>query len=432
MAGRPELLPTFATAAHRHAHAWLPACGLRTALGLRTGQLIKSEESEWSVLDLMQTSREIGAPGDQSKTRSGGLAAARSKPPPRGGKSGPWRGSVQTAKHTHARTHRDRQTDRQSCNREGHKSPSEQQVADAPSTSTARTATATATMQHDKQQPAEQPSTHSIPQPPPPPPPMELSYRQRVVRGPYSADWERVKAGLISSGDWAPPTFSEMNSDVATLDGKRIFVEGMGEAVVASHTRRVMSPNGSIVCLPNGQFFELKLKRKKNRGVRWLVRTESSGQDEALRLFAEVEALRSEYSRLCCSSYRRLYFGPLTYGSVPNNLIQARDFLRDKIHMMRLVKQRQGQIVPFVAGWSYGTSLAASAAASGAGLVSGCLVPMMPLVGGTVALCAQDNVRAKYAIEQAKRGPNLETTVVHASCPTTELDAPLVAHAAAA
>ena len=42
------------------------------------------------------------------------------------------------------------------------------------------------------------------------------------------------------------------------------------------------------------------------------------------------------------------------------------------------------------------------------------------------------NRNPKFAIEQAKRGPNLETTVVHASCPTTELDAPLVAHAAAA
>ena len=49
MAGRPELLPTFATAAHRHAHAWLRACGLRTALGLRTGQLIKSSRVKSSL-----------------------------------------------------------------------------------------------------------------------------------------------------------------------------------------------------------------------------------------------------------------------------------------------------------------------------------------------------------------------------------------------
>jgi hypothetical protein len=280
-----------------------------------------------------------------------------------------------------------------------------------------------------QERPAVSASGDSFPQQPPP---TELSYRQRVIRGPYSAEWERTKADLISSGDWTPPTFSEMNSDVATLDCKRIFIEGMGEAVVVSHTRRVMTPNGSITRFPNGQCFELKLERKNNHGVRWLVRTETSGQDEALRLVAEVEALRNEYSRLCCSSYRRLYFGPLSYGPIPTEPTQARDFLREKIHLMRTVKQRQGQIVPVVTGYSYGTSLAAGAAASGAGFVSGILVPMAPLLGGTVALYTQDNVRATYAIEQAKRGQDLETSVVHLGCPTSELDAPLVAHAAAA
>ena len=257
-----------------------------------------------------------------------------------------------------------------------------------------------------------------------PPPPTELTYRQRVIHGAYTADWESAKAELITAGSYRPPTFSEMNSDVKELDGKTIFVEGMGEAEVISHTRRMCTPNGSIVRFPNDLVVELKLERKANGGVRWLARRdEASGADAAAALQAEVAALHNEYNRMCRSSYRRLSF-PCD-GAVPTDLIEAREFLTKKIHMMRLIKKRQGQIVPIAVGVSYGTQVGTAAAASGAG-ISGALVPLLVPLGVVVALEVLDGAGAMCAIKDAKSNAKSRAVAGQVVYASEALDAPLV------
>ena len=274
------------------------------------------------------------------------------------------------------------------------------------------------------------------PTPPVAEPPTALTYRQRVIHGPYSAAWESTKAQLIESGNWLPPTFIQMNCDIALLDGKTVFIEGMGEAEIVSHTRRCMTPNGSIVRFPNNLVVELKLERKDNGGVHWLVRRDTSGGtvDAQAALWAEVEALRKEYLRMCRSSTRRLSFGPLCDGAIPFDPVEAREFLVQRIHKMRVIKKRQGQVCPLLFGAIYGQNLGAAAAASGAGLLSSTvLVPLGVMFGSLVALQTQDDARAWCAVnssisKQAKNegggvGGTQTAQVVYAS---EALDAPLV------
>ena len=188
--------------------------------------------------------------------------------------------------------------------------------------------------------------------------------------GMASQEWETAKAGLISSGEWLAPSFGDQNCDATALEGRTIFVEGVGAGAIVKRIRHVLGSNTVLVRFEH-ETKETFIARKGNRGVRWLIAAAQSSS--AGGIDEEVRLLTSEYERMCSTSYRRLSISPLFYDPIPTDPQQAKVFLTAKIATMRIGRKQQATIIPVVAVVSAGP-ISLTALGVGCGALVGAIV----------------------------------------------------------
>ena len=82
--------------------------------------------------------------------------------------------------------------------------------------------------------------------------------------------WAQVSDALVRSGEWEWPG-AEFDDGFSAID-YTAYINGLGRAVITNFVKATFGPSSHTVALvPSGEVHQLKLRRRGNREIEWLV-----------------------------------------------------------------------------------------------------------------------------------------------------------------